>query len=89
MGLYFRVLPKETMCFKDKKQFGNKKSKKLLTVLHVFAADINGSKRKLLVVGKSAKPRCFKRIRTLAVLYQSNSNSGMTLNSFSRVVKMF
>jgi len=80
-GLYFRALPEGTMCFKDEKPSGSKKSKERLTVL--LAANMDGSdKRKLLVVGKAAKPRCFRGISTLPILYRSNSNSWMTATLF-------
>ena len=39
-------------------------------------------KRKLLVIGKSKKPRCFKNIQTLPVNYKANKKAWMTSKLF-------
>ena len=71
--LYYRALLQGTVCFKNEKLSGGKKSKERLTVL--LTSNMDGSdKRKLFVVGKSAKPHCFRGVKTLPVTYRSNSN---------------
>jgi len=46
-------------------------------------------KRKLFVVGKSAKPRCFRGVKTLPVTYRSNSNAWMTSTLFQQWIESF
>lgn len=47
-------------------------SKERITVL--VAANMTGSeKRKLLVIGKSQHPRCFKNVKSLPVSYENNN----------------
>ncbi|CAH2245025.1 jg17422 [Pararge aegeria aegeria] len=58
-------------------------SKTRITIM--VAANMTGScKRKLLVIGKSKKPRCFKNIRSLPVTYENNVKSWMTSEIFER-----
>jgi len=40
-------------------------------------------KRKLLAIGKSKNPRCFKGIKNLPVDYTANSNAWMTKEIFT------
>ena len=80
-GLYFRALPEGTLCFKNDKLSGSKKSKERLTVL--LTANMDGSdKLRPFVIGKSANPRCFRGIKKLPVTYKSNKNSWMTETLF-------
>ena len=66
--LYFRALPEGTLCFKNDKLSGSKKSKERLTVL--VTANMDGSdKLRPFVIGKSANPRCFRGIKKLLVTY--------------------
>ncbi|XP_035218679.1 tigger transposable element-derived protein 4-like [Stegodyphus dumicola] len=46
-------------------------------------------KRKLLVIGKSTKPRCFKglRMESLPVVYRANRNAWMTSELFKEWLK--
>ncbi|XP_037811648.1 tigger transposable element-derived protein 6-like [Lucilia sericata] len=65
-GLFFKCAPDRTMAFKSEKCHGGKHSKERLSIL--FTVNITGSeKRKLLVIGKSANPRCFKNVKSLPV----------------------
>jgi DDE superfamily endonuclease/Tc5 transposase DNA-binding domain len=76
-GLYFKCLPDKTYTFRSEKCHGGKKSKERLTVMvctNMFGTD----KVKLLVIGKSKKPRCFKNVRSLPVDYASNKTAWMT-----------
>ena len=59
--------------------FGSKKAMDRVTVL--CCANMTGrDKAKLLVIGKSKKPRCFKHVdvNTLPVIYLANHNAWMT-----------
>lgn len=47
---------------------------------------IGTDKRKLVVIGKSAKPRCFKGVRSLPVDYFNNKNAWMTSDIFKRIL---
>lgn len=61
--------------------WGGKLSKQRVTVL--LGANLSGTeKRKLLVIGKSKKPRCFKNVKNLPVKYESNKKSWMTSEIF-------
>ena len=54
--LFYKDLPKKTV--KDDKYTGGKHSK--IKVTGLAAANINGDKLPMFVIGKSKKPRCFK-----------------------------
>lgn len=87
-GLFYEMLPARTLDFKGSRCQGGKQSKKRVTVL--LCTNLDGSeKRPLLVIGKSAKPRCFKGNRTLPVKYVANSRAWMTRAIFGEWVKAF
>ena len=77
-GLFFRALPDKTLALKSEKCSGGKLSKERLTVL--FCASMTGQKEKLLVIGKSARPRALKNvsIKDLPVIWKSNKKAWMT-----------
>ena len=80
-GLFFRLLPEKTLEFKGVDCSGGKRSKERLTVL--VAANMTGTdKLPLLVIGKSANPRCFKNVKTLPTDYESNKKAWMTSEIF-------
>ena len=61
---------------KGKKYSGGKCSKERITIM--VACNMDGTeKTPLLVLGKSAKPRCFKKVRTLPVDYAFSKKSWM------------
>lgn len=61
-GLYYRATPDGSLCYKYVALTGYKKAMDRITVL--CCANMSGTdKRKLLIIGKSAKPRCFKGLR--------------------------
>ena len=87
-GLCFRALPVGTLCFKNDKLSGSKKSKERLTVL--LTANMDGSDKLWpFVIGKSANPRCFRGIKKLPVTYKSNKNSWMTATLFQEWLEWF
>lgn len=72
-GLFYKLTPDSTLKFVGKNCAGDKLSKVRLTVL--AAANMSGTeKRKLLVIGKLANPRCFKN-KILQVKVQSKRQS--------------
>ena len=82
-ALYFRALPDGTLAFKSESSGGSKKSKERVTVL--VATNMTGTdRRKLLVIGKSREPRCFRWRKSLPVTYQSSGNAWMTSDIFRR-----
>lgn len=80
-GLFFKCLPDKTLAFKGEKCQGGKRSKERITVM--VAANMTGNEKlKLLVIGKSAKPRCFSGVKALPVLYENNKRAWMTSSIF-------
>lgn len=79
-GLFFRLLPNKTLDFKGNECHGGKQRRERLTVLLCTTA--TGSEKLVpLVIGSSARPRCFKHIRdlnSLPVKYESNKRAWMT-----------
>ncbi|CAH3998250.1 unnamed protein product [Pieris brassicae] len=82
-GLFYNLTPDKTLKFKGEECKGGNLSKTKITVL--VAANMTGScKRKLLVIGKAKKPRCFKNIQSLPVTYENNTRSWMTSQIFEK-----
>ena len=79
------MLAREDSCFKNDKCVGGKLLKERLTVL--VTASMAGKKLPLLVIGKSANPRCFKNIKKLPLLYKSNKKAWMIAAIFEMWVK--
>lgn len=80
-GLFFRCLPEKTLAFKDEKCHGGKRSKERITVM--VAGNMTGTEKlKLLIIGKSAKPRCFSGVKSLPVDYRNNKKAWMTSSIF-------
>ena len=83
-GLYYRATPDGSLCYCREKLSGSKKALQRITVL--CCSNMTGTdKRKLLVIGKSVKPRCFKNIDvgSLPVTYRANQNAWMTSQIFT------
>lgn len=82
-GLYYRATPDGSLTYKHVELSGSKKAMDRVTVL--CCSNMSGTdKRKLLVVGKSTNPRCFKGLRmdSLPVVYRANRNAWMTSELF-------
>ena len=77
-GLFFKDTSKKTFHFTGDDCAGGKMSKERITVS--LCSSMLGEKLKLLVIGKSRKPRCFKNIdpHTLPVIYRNNKKAWMT-----------
>lgn len=82
-GLFFKCTPDKTFAFKGEKCSAGKHSKERITVL--VGANMDGSEKlPLLVIGKSANPRCFKNVRTKPVEYEANKKAWMTGELFAK-----
>ena len=81
-GVFYRLLPDKTLEFKKVDCHGGKKSKERLTAL-VCANMTGNDKLPLLIIGKSANPRCFKNKKTLPTPYTSNKKAWMTSEIFT------
>ena len=68
-GLNFQALPSKSLHLKDEKCIGGKFSKVRLTGL--AAANANGEKLPMFIIGKSKSPRCFKNLKQLPCRYRS------------------
>eukprot|EP00794_Sanderia_malayensis_P001774 gene1774-biopygen1618 len=84
-GLFYKALPTKTLHYKNERCSGGKNSKERLTGL--TAANAIGEKLPMFVIGKSAKPRCFKNIQSLPCRYRSQKKSWMDGSLFTEWVK--
>ncbi|CAG4935600.1 unnamed protein product [Colias eurytheme] len=76
-GLFFKYLPDKSLSFKNDKCHGGKHSKERLTIL--LGANMSGTEKlSPLVIGKSKKPRCFLRCKSLPLQYEANTKARMT-----------
>ncbi|XP_067391773.1 tigger transposable element-derived protein 4-like [Emydura macquarii macquarii] len=81
-GLLYRGYPDRPHAPRDPPLLGSKKAKDRISVL-CCANRAGTEKRRLLVVGKSRRPRCLpKDLRTLPVAYASSSNAWVTAHIF-------
>lgn len=80
-GIFFRMLE-----FKNVNCHGGKKNKERLTAM--VCANMDGTEKlPLLIIGKSANPRCFKNVRSFPVEYLANKKAWMTGDIFTTWVK--
>ena len=91
LGLFFKGLPQKGLVEKRKKGRGRKQSKKQCTVALFVAA--NGPKvYDPIVVWRSKKPRCFKKLKNIyrshGVHYFANAKAWMTTEIMQEVLKM-
>jgi len=87
-GVFYKMLPDRTLCFKDEKCHGGKCAKDRLTA--AICTNMSGSEKlPLLVIGKSANPRCFKNVKSLPVDYRANKKAWMTGEMFEEWVVSF
>lgn len=84
-GLYYRLLPKNTLASTlEKRADGMKKAKDRITVN--ACSNVTGTiKLPLLFIGKAKNPRCFKGINTanLPVVYRSQKNAWVDTKLFT------
>ena len=82
LGCFSNAFLKKTHVFKAQKCAGGKMSKERVTVL--VTASMTREKLALFVIGKYANPRCFKGVKKLLVLYDSNTKAWMTSVLFKK-----
>jgi hypothetical protein len=76
-GIFYRLLPDKTMCFKGDTCHGGKQSKERITAM--VCANMDGSEKlPLIVIGKFERPRCFKNVKSLPTDYTFNKKAWMT-----------
>lgn len=78
-ALYLETMPERTLHFKGVGCKGTKTRKDRVTMM--VCSNMDGSEKpQLLIIGKSAKPRCFKNsnMQNFPVMYESNKNAWMT-----------
>lgn len=87
-GLFFKATTKKSLQLKGELCRGGKMSKDRLTV--ALCASMTGEKLTPLVIGKAAKPRCFKNIdpKALPVIYRHNKKAWMTSTLFEDWLKI-
>lgn len=82
-GLFYQMLPKRTLAQKGASCHGGKQSKQRVTML--LCVNMDGTdKRKVLIIGKSVNPRCFKGCRELDMQYEANGKAWMTRVIFGK-----
>lgn len=74
-GLFYEGLPSKTLHFKGDRCSGGKHSKVRLTGM--AASNALGEKIPMFVIGKSAKPRCFKNVTNLPCRYRAQQKAWM------------
>ncbi|KAE9540952.1 hypothetical protein AGLY_004197 [Aphis glycines] len=85
-GIFYKMIPDKTLKFKGEKCVGGKLSKERITAF--VAANMSGTeKRKIMVIGKSKNPRCFKNIKRLPVTYKANKSAWMTSILFEEEIR--
>ncbi|XP_064474064.1 tigger transposable element-derived protein 4-like [Ornithodoros turicata] len=88
-ALFYKMLPDRTFTATSKAT-GKKQKKDRISVL--FGANASGSEKlPLLIIGKYAKPRCFKNARlpsTNEVIYRSNTKAWVTSALFEEYVRV-
>jgi hypothetical protein len=84
-GLLYHTAPDSSLSYKHATLSGSKKAVDRETVM--CCSNMSGTdKRKLLVIGKRAKPWCFKGISmdSLSVLYHANKSAWMISEIFKK-----
>jgi len=87
-GMFYKLLPDRTLCFRDEKCHGGKRAKDCLTA--AVCCNMTGTEKfPLFVIGKSQNPRCFKNVKSLPVTYKANKRVWMTGELFEEWVVAF
>ena len=81
-GLYIKSLPQRTLALVEEKQApGYKESKERVTIMNCSNAT-GTHKVLLLLIGKSSRPRCFKTVVQLPVVYRGQKSAWMNSITF-------
>ena len=82
-GLFWQMLPENSLGFIGKKAHGSKQPKKCITLL--VGANMSGTdKLPLLAIGKSKEPKAFKNVRKLLVDSETNIKAWMRSDLFEQ-----
>ena len=81
----FQALPSKSLHLKDEKCIGGKFNKVRLTGL--AAANANGEKLPMFIIGKSKSPRCFKNLKQLPCRYRGQQKSWLDSDLFEEWVR--
>ena len=84
-ALFYNVLPDKSLHLKSEKCIGGKHNKVCLTGM--AAANAEGEKLPMFVIGKSVKPRCFTGVINLPCRYRAQKKSWMDSSSFEECVR--
>nr|XP_054921146.1 tigger transposable element-derived protein 6-like [Dermacentor andersoni] len=82
-GLFFQLLPWNTLAAKTDKCMGAKDGKNGVTVLICVNMD-SSDNRDQLVIGKAKKPRGFAKVLSMPVTYVNNKKAWMTRDIFGK-----
>lgn len=86
-GLFYQLLPENSLAFVGEKLKGNKQSKVRVTVL--VGSNMDGSeKMPLFVIGKSKNPRALKNVK-IPVRYTANKKAWMRSDIFESEMRRF
>ena len=87
-GLFWQMLPENSLGFIGEKQSGKKESKGRITLL--VGSNMTGTeKMPLLAIGKFGKPRAFKHVQKLPVKYTANRKAWMVSSIFEDEMRAF
>ena len=84
-GLFYKALPYKSLHLKSEKCLGGKHNKVRLTGM--AAANAEGGKLPMFVIGKSVKPRCFTGMINLPCRYRAQKKSWMDSSLFEEWVR--
>ena len=84
-GLFYKTLPDKTLHLKSEKCIGGKHSK--IRVTAMAAANAEGEKLPMFIIGKSVKPRCFSGVINLPCRYRAQKKSWMDSGLFAEWVR--
>ncbi|XP_055905882.1 tigger transposable element-derived protein 6-like [Eupeodes corollae] len=82
-GLFYKALPTSTLTQRGRNVHGFKSSKDRLTLL--FICNATGDYKKIIVIGKTKKPRCFKN-KSVPLEYYSNRKAWMTQDIWTQIL---
>ena len=84
-GLFYKALPEKSLHLKSEKCIGGKHNKIRLTGL--AAANAEGEKLPMFVIGKSVKPRCFTGVINLPCRHRAQKKSWMDSSLFEEWIR--
>ena len=82
-ALFWKIMPKKTLVFEDEKNAPGRKIQKDRITIMPCANATGNHKLPLQIIGRSAKPRCFKNKYPSGVFYYSSANAWQTKALFS------